>query len=269
MCMKKPGKRCSNYYRRQLDRSVERHHALDTPETLAAVERAQAEFDATMKGYKELKSMAAQGEDVHARYVAATTARGKSYDQRVLALVPRESNGQYYAQNDAKHFGRGGTAGSRFTGDGIDATEDVLVLAYQQRGTLEGDDRDVFITNDGASPDAFFEGCRYLKVHTPGLSGVLSSQFLDDGDLIHVRRDKVGAPCSLSADAKPGANEVNSGCIIIGPSPDGGERVYSAFPGPVTVPGSGEMDAYEGQSLPVWQVREIFGQDVHVLLKVN
>lgn len=274
MCQKQPGRRCSAYAAQRLSRLQQRasQGRLKDPEQLR---QAQRQYDATGRGIASLRERVTTGNadaSILQRYHEALEERqrtsGSSPRDRkpasVRRLVPREKGtyGQYYAQNDTKHFGDGSVAGSKFTDPHLHTTEDVVDLARTQRGSLAGDDREAFIAL-GASEQAFRPGIRYLLVRTSGSVGIIHSSTLDDQTAVRVRRDKIGAPCSASVEVSEQPT-TDYACIVIGQDDEGHDLVFSTFPGPPTTPGTGTLDTFEGQSLTVKQIREIYGHDVHL-----
>lgn len=180
------------------------------------------------------------------------------------ALVPRRGSMRaYFAATDAKHFGPGGTPGSTFTDSSLRRLNDVLALAYRQRGTLHGDDRDRLIEL-GTPQEAFASGIRYLLVHTPGTVGIQRSDGLPDDTAVRVVRSKPGASCSLVLDVTE-QTTTGVGTIIIGRHADDETRevAYTAHPGlPVPPDFADRMGDYEGLSVPLSQVRAVYGSDV-------
>lgn len=193
------------------------------------------------------------------RRCAARTAQ-----QAATALVPRRgSMGAYFAATDAKHFGPTGTPGSTFTDPTLSRLNDVLAMAHRQRGHLDGDDRDQLAAM-GTPEEAFKPGIRYLLVHTPGTVGIEPSNGLPDNTPVQVVRSKPGAPCSLVLDVAE-QSTTRVGTIIIGKHPDDEARevAFTAHPGlPIPVDMADRMGALQGQSVPLSQVREVYGGDV-------
>lgn len=198
--------------------------------------------------------------------------------QAATALIPRRGSWHaYYQATDAKHFpaignaATGSTPGSTFTDPSLRRLNDVVALAYRQRGNLDGDDREE-LARFGTPEEAFKPGIRYLLVRTPGTVGIRRSDDLPDDALVEVVRSKPGAPCSLVIDVS--AQETTTvGTIIIGRQPlesfaDGrqGEEqdlVFTAHPGlPIPVDFTDRMSQHEGQHVPIAMVREVYGGDV-------
>lgn len=178
--------------------------------------------------------------------------------------------GEYYAGTERKHFSDPKKPGSKFTDPNIKSLNDVVALAYVQRGGLGGDDREKLLML-GAEPDAFKDNFRYLIVYTPGTLGFIKSSTLRDDTVLKVERTKPGAPCSyvLNVREQP---KVNFGVIILSDDFETGKtRLITAFPGQPTYvslkdskTGESLTDTLEGQSLTVKQVHELTGRDVSV-----
>lgn len=196
--------------------------------------------------------------------------------QAARTLIPRRGAwGGYYAATDAKHFLAVGTGdapsttpGSTFTDPTLRRLNDVVALAYRQRGTLVGDDREE-LARLGTPEEAFKPGIRYLLVRTEGTVGIRRSDDLPDEATVEVVRSKPGAPCSLVVDVTA-QETADVGTIIIGRDPAEGtvdgqprEVVFTAHPGlPIPVDFTDRMSAYEGQQVTIGQVRAAYGGDV-------
>lgn len=213
------------------------------------------------------------------RRCTAHTAR-----QAATALIPRRGSwAAYYRATDEKHFAvragsagaagstPGSTPGSTFTDPSMRRLNDVVALAYRQRGNLDGDDRDELVRL-GTPEEAFEPGIRYLLVRTPGTVGIRRSDDLPDDALVAVVRSKPGAPCSLVIDVHTQETTM-VGTIIIGhqsvdPFTDGtpGEAqdlVFTAHPGlPVPVDFTDRVSQHEGQQVAMSVVRDTYGGDV-------
>lgn len=176
----------------------------------------------------------------------------------------------YYSGTERKHFSDPEKPGSKFIDPNMRTLNDVVALAYVQRGSLEGDDRGKLLML-GAEPDAFKDDFRYLIVYTQGTLGFVKSSVLSDDTLLRVERTKPGAPCSyvLNVREQP---KVNFGVIILSDDTDTGKtRLITAFPGQPTYvslkdtkTGESFTDSLEGQVLTVKEVRELTGRDVSV-----
>jgi hypothetical protein len=213
-----------------------------------------------------------QSKDDGGRRCAAHAAR-----QAAAALIPRRGSwAGYYRATDAKHFPAGGddstaTPGSTFTDPSLRRLNDVVALAFRQRGSLEGDDREE-LARLGTPEEAFKPGIRYLLVHTPGTVGIRRSDDLPDEATVRVVRSKPGAPCSLVVDVTE-QETTRVGTIIIGresvdpPQSESADAardlVFTAHPGlPIPVDFTDRMSDLEGQHVPMSVVREVYGGDV-------
>lgn len=147
---------------------------------------------------------------------------------------------------------------------------DVVALAYRQRGSLEGDDREALVAL-GAPEEAFKPGMRYLLVRTSGTLGVQRSTGLADETPVHVVRSKPGAPCSLVLDVD--AQPVGSvGTIVLGrhPQDESREVVYTAHPGlPIPPDFTDRMGVHEGSTVSLSLVRAAFGGEVWLNTRVG
>lgn len=179
----------------------------------------------------------------------------------ITDLVPRQEElAGYYAATDAKHFSRG-TAGSTFTDPTLVRVEDVVGLALAQRGTLDGDDRELLVAVGGPR-EAFSEECRYLLVRTPGVVGVLNSDSLDAETVVEVVRMKPDTPCSLviEVDTQP-TSELAT--LILGPDTEGTEIVYTVHPGvPCVTDNEDRARALENQQVPLERIRALYQGEV-------
>jgi hypothetical protein len=188
---------------------------------------------------------------------------GHTAHRTATALIPRRgSMGAYYAATDDKHFGDSGSAGSKFTDPTLTRLNDVVALAYRQRGHLDGDDRDQLAAL--GTPDAAFKpGIRYLLVRTPGTVGIRHSAGLPDDTPVHVTRMKPGAPCSLVLDVDT-ETTTDVGTIIIGrPEENGPEVVFTAHPGlPIPTDFEDRMSAHEGTTVALSVLRTAYGNDI-------
>lgn len=175
---------------------------------------------------------------------------------------------EYYTATDKKHFQDRDAPGSKFTDPSLSKVEDVVALTLQQRGSLEGDDRDKLIAR-GAKPEAFRDGNRYLMVNTPGTLGVQDSRTMRDDDLVEVTRTKPGTPVNLVKKVTE-QGTTNYGVVVVTKDFDSGEpRVITTFPGTVTYsPKNHQMEALEGKTITVAQAREILGDDFYANTRV-
>ena len=187
----------------------------------------------------------------------------------VSSLVDRSGEfADYYAANDAKHFSSS-SPGSTFTDRRLTKTEDVLALAIEQRGNLDGDDRAFFIDEMGSNPESFVDDARYLHVKARGHLGIAKSSEIPDDAVVHFEQHKPDSPASptvyLQGDKTPTTDDA---VIIIGIS-DGRERVFTTYPGTITPRGTGKTDEFKGQAMSISSFREKFGADVYVNIKLG
>lgn len=286
MCRPKPYLRCSTHARVRRDKALARMEACAPGSQQYTVatrqfEEAQAEYDPTSAGFKELLAQLsdAQGEErerllARARMALQRREEQKQYSnlrKQIRGLLPQTKRfAPYYEATEAKHFGDASVAGSTFTDPQTPNLAALLEQAAQQRDTLEGDDREALIA-DGASPESFREGIRYLRVETQGTVGVISSAKLPSRTLVEVARMKPNAPCSLvvEVDTQP---TTTMGTIIIGPRADtpSKEMLYTAHPGvPTPVDGQDRMAQWEGQRVPLSLVKKMYGSDVWLNTRVK
>lgn len=192
------------------------------------------------------------------RHAAAASAA-------ILSSTPEER--AYYAANDRKHFGDATNPGSQFT-EAAD-TQALVALASEQRGDLEGDDRQALIAR-GGDPAGFMAGKRYLMVQTPGVLGVKAGSEVDDSTPVTITRTKPGVPCSMVASVKE-KTPVDYGVVIMGTHNVSGDPfVISTFPGRVTRPTADErVDALEGTTVPAGQLRALLGRDEFDSMTLN
>jgi hypothetical protein len=188
--------------------------------------------------------------------------------------VPRhmdEQHAGYYEATDKKHFGDKTQPGSKFLDPSLEKVEHVLMLRMRQTDTreLQGDDREALIAR-GSDPNGFGGGKRYLMVLTEGTVGIKDSTGLPADTKIEVVRTKPGAPCSLvmQVDEQP---TTDYAVIVLGKHKQtGNDFVITTFPGPVTKPTSNEeLDAREGQTMTVGEVKEIMGGDFWINTKMK
>lgn len=176
---------------------------------------------------------------------------------RDVILSSTQVERDYYAANDRKHFGDPVNPGSQFT-EAAD-TESLVALTHDQRGDLEGDDRDELIRR-GGDPGGFMPGKRYLMVETPGVLGIKGGDETADDTPVTIARTKPGVPCSMIANVTE-KTPVDYGVVVMGEhNVTGKPFVISTFPGRVTRPTADErVDALEGQTVPAGQLRELLG----------
>jgi hypothetical protein len=189
-------------------------------------------------------------------------------------FVPRNLDDQhaaYYDATDKKHFGDKTQPGSKFLNPSLEKIEHVLMMRMQQIGeaTLDGDDREALIAR-GSDPNGFMAGKRYLMVLTEGTVGIKNSSTLPAETKVEVVRTKPGAPCSLvmEVDAQP---TTSYAVIVMGEHQQTGKDfLITTFPGPVTKPTANPaLDAKEGQTMTVDEVKEILGEDFWINTKMQ
>lgn len=194
----------------------------------------------------------------------------------VESLVLRNEREDYISSIDKKHFTLEGH-GSNFTDSRVTKTEDVLKLAIQQRGSLNGDDREKLV-NLGAPIEGFRDGIRYLCVEVDGVEGLKSTELMDDDEIITVKakgRAREGQLPSLSFVSKVKEKEpVNYATVIIGSKlddnnkPIDGEMLWTMFPGTANwAPRSEnirESGLEDGSQIKVRELRKMFGRNFKV-----
>lgn len=191
-----------------------------------------------------------------------TEVDGVGYPADVERLVPRTGElAEYYASTDRKHFSDDSVAGSKFTDPQMTKVEDVLALAYEQRGSLDGDDRDELVAL-GAKPEVFWDQARYLKVSTPGKVGSAPLSSFPEGTLFKAVRTKVGGNVSIVAEVDE-MPTTDVGTIIIGrETPESDEVLFTTHPG---LPAkAGTVDTFasvEGRTLTAAEVAAVAGTD--------
>ena len=87
-------------------------------------------------------------------------ARQELIKEEINRVLPAELSG-YFEATEQKHFDPKKAAGSLFTE--IKTLRELLQKAIEQRGNLDGDDREKLIEL-GVAPEALMAQCRYLKV---------------------------------------------------------------------------------------------------------
>lgn len=194
---------------------------------------------------------------------------------QVSNLIDRKDDtwGPYYKATERKHLSDKTLPGSKFTSPEIKTLNDLLALAHEQRGHLNGDDREVFI-NKGIHPEVFKEGFRYLHIDTPGKLGIVNSEFIEPSTKVSIVRTKPGAPCNymLEVDHQP---EIDYGVIILEDHSDGKTRLITTFPGyPTYVPDRkseavAKADSLEGQTLTIGEIHDMLGRTVNVNTRIK
>lgn len=96
----------------------------------------------------------------------------------------------YYGQLERKHFDQASASGSVFTDPRVSSVRDLLRLAIEQRGSLDGHDHDVL--GEPSRP-----GTYYVKVDVKGLQGAVSGADLDPQEFVLAQRSKDGVPPDL------------------------------------------------------------------------
>lgn len=199
--------------------------------------------------------------------------------QEVQDMVDKKSRPEYIESIETKHI-RGSGAGSKFTDPKIKTVDDVMSIAQQQRGHLQGDDREALI-QVGADPSSFLPpstGVRYLMVQTNGTQAIKHTSELPDDTVLTVnakgKNDGKPASLSLSVDVnKQPTTEFAT--VIIGPKMDekkdpieGTNTLWTMHPG-VPTRGIRSNDLREkgldgGSTITVKELREKFGKDINV-----
>lgn len=188
--------------------------------------------------------------------------------------VPRsfdESHASYYKATDKKHFGSKNEPGSKFLDKNLNKVEDVLVLRMKQTGTasLAGDDKEALIAR-GSDVNGFSESNRYLMVLTEGSVGITNSADVSPDTKVQVMQTKPGVPCSLVMSVEE-QSRTDYAVVVVGKhNKTGNDFVITTFPGPVTKPTSNpELDAHEGETMTIAEVRGILGKDFWINTRVE
>lgn len=173
---------------------------------------------------------------------------------------------------EVKHFDPEKGVGSLFTE--IENLQDLLEKAIEQRGNLDGDDREKFIAM-GVPPEALMAFCRYLKVETPGEVGIANVKDLAPDTKVKVIRTKQGTPCSLVVEGQ-NLPITDFGTIIIGPNekgkkpddpePSTKEMIWTVHPGLPVRPVTEDIWP-EGSEITVQDVIDKFGDEVFLNVK--
>lgn len=231
------------------------------------------------RGVKFLNKMVS----AHYSYEAKKDAYNKSKNAPAEKLIDRDSRPEYIASIETKHI-TGNGAGSKFTDSKIKSANDVITLAKQQRGSLDGDDRAKLI-EQGADSNSFLpesSGVRYLMVKTNGTQALKDTKDLDENTVLTVtakgRNDGEPSSLSLSTDVKEQPT-TQFGTVIIGPKSDddgnpveGTQTLWTLHPG---VPTRGirsdtlrEHGLDGGSTITVKELREKFGKDIKVNTRI-
>jgi hypothetical protein len=89
--------------------------------------------------------------------------------------VDADQYSEHLQKIEAGHFSSS-SQGSRYTE--VESLEELVALAYRQRGHLQGDDRELF-EEFHTNPEAFGEDKRYLRVETESELGIVDARSLD------------------------------------------------------------------------------------------
>jgi hypothetical protein len=193
---------------------------------------------------------------------------------KIEALLPEEFSGYYQALN-TQHFGRK-TYGSRFYENpdtGAADLQSLLRKAYEQRGTLDGDDREWF-KSQGVGEEALLPSCRYLKVGVEGKLGIKKAGEFPPGTPVRVVVIKPGEPGSFTVEVESDHDfpEVDYGTIIIGAhsrdagKPDAPQMLKTVHPGaPAAMFQKTEWT--DGTVISIKDLIDRFGPDQHVVLR--
>ena len=207
------------------------------------------------------------------RNLETASASTESVEEQIAKVLPKEMAG-YFEDTEKKHFDSATAIGSLFTE--VKTLEGLLVKAIEQRGNLDDDDRKQFIAM-GVPPDAMLGFCRYIKVNTPGETGIRSIKDFPPETKVKVIRAKRGTPCSLVVETD-NLPWVDFGTIIIGPNersemakpedpmPSTKEMIWTVHPGLPVRPA--EKDFWmEGTEITVKDILAKLGDDVFLNVK--
>ncbi|OHA20565.1 MAG: hypothetical protein A2849_03075 [Candidatus Taylorbacteria bacterium RIFCSPHIGHO2_01_FULL_51_15] len=222
--------------------------------------------------YQPTQEEGAKAEDMMTpEQKAMSEQREKEFNERVQAVLPGEHAG-YFKDMETKHFDPEKGVGSLFTE--IKDLQSLLDKTIDQRGNLDGDDREKFIAM-GVKPEALMTFCRYLEVETPGEVGVSSVKDLSPDTRVKVIRTKQGAPCSLVVEGQ-NLPTTKFGTIIIGPNekgkksddpePSTREMIWTVHPGLPVRPATQDIWP-EGSEITIQDVIDKLGNDVFVNVK--
>lgn len=185
-------------------------------------------------------------------------------------VLPKEF-ASYFSDTEKKHFVPETAVGSLFTES--KSIADLLRRAIEQRGSLDGDDREKFVAL-GAKPEGLMAQCRYLYVETPGEVGIAEISKLPPDTKVRVVRTKQDAPCSLIVEGTE-LPQSSFGTIIIGPNekmkpdapePTTREMVWTVHPGLPVRPAT-EDSWPEGSEITVQDVIDKLGSGVFLNAK--
>lgn len=198
---------------------------------------------------------------------SSVPVESRIYTHEVYKVLPQEQAGYFQAMND-KHFVPEKAVGSLFTE--VRDLSELLELAIEQRGNLDGDDREEFIRM-GMPAGTLMPQCRYIKVNTLGEVGIIKSTSLSPDTRVRVIRTKPHTPCSLVVEGEE-LPKVDFGTIIIGPNdkekpedpePSTKEMVWTVHPGLPVKPATEEIWE-EGSDITVQEVIDKLGDDVYL-----
>lgn len=229
------------------------------------------------RGAKFLNKMVS----AHQSYYRKTADYHKA--KEITTMIDRKNRPEYISSIETKHI-TGSSAGSKFTDPSIKNVNDVMSLAQQQSGSLDGDDRDKLIAQ-GAEPSSFLPastGVRYLMVKTQGTQALKNTSDLDEDTTLTVtakgRNDGKPASLSLATEVKE-QPKTQFGTIIVGPKEDENRNpientttLWTMHPG-VPTRGIRSNDLREngldgGSTITVKELREKFGKDINVNTKL-
>lgn len=228
-------------------------------------ETVQADLDESLAKQQELRKLNPQlGADITRRIQTLEAARASGTDAH-SHLMP-EKFADYFAKSEYKHFNLQ-QPGSTFTE--LNSFNELLSETFNQRGTLQGDDRSELIAL-GADHSSFTDDKRYLMVRTPGKLGAVRSSTLDENTPLRViKKSPESRPvCVTPVDEHP---TVNYATVVIADNPtmpgttEAPGLLITAFPGVSTESGSSaDLEPYVGQSITVGKARKIFGREFSV-----
>lgn len=190
--------------------------------------------------------------------------------QEIRKILPEEQQ-SYFQSIDKKYFNAETSVGSRF----LDAKNlaELLQFAFEQRGSLDGDDREALV-QVGVNPETLMKECRYLKVDTKGEVGIVKVSDLSPDTKVKVIRTKPGTPCSLVAEQE-NLPRTDFGTVIIGlnektneddPEPSTKEMIWTAHPGAPIRPAYEDIWP-EGSEITAQEVVNRLGNDVYLNVK--
>jgi hypothetical protein len=192
---------------------------------------------------------------------------GPQPDQKsnIQQFFPKEHE-VYFKDMHNKHFDPEKAVGSLFTE--AKNIEELLEKVIEQRGSLDGDDRQKFIEM-GIKSEALMPQCRYLKVDTKGEFGIIKATDLSPDTKVKIIRTKAGAPCSLVV-LKKELPQVDYGTVVIGPNegpePSTKEMIWTVHPGLPVRPASKDIWP-EGSEITIKDVINELGEDAYLNVK--